>query len=276
MGGVEASGVDVVIWLGSTNYATAPGRRILGLVIHSSECSLDVMTRTFNTPGGASAHYAIGTDGRRYQYVRDQDVAFHVAAFGSTPALNRNRPSWLPAYNGLYSAVNGCTLGVELEGFAASGFTAEQYEELGRLLAEKSAEHGFPLTLLPEVGADARVLTHGWLQTDRTDPGALFQWDDLRNALGDDMPITADQQTILDAAARQGLDAAGIDNMAGINRTLGEQVNSLSWLLSVSQGETAAQAAEVARLNALLADGSATVQQVAVTLGGGRVETLTR
>lgn len=258
------------IWLGSTNFSTAGGRRILGLVLHSSECALDVMTRAFQTPGGASAHYAIGTDGRRYQYVRDLDVAYHVAAFGNDPRLNRNRPSWLPPYNGLYSAVNACAIGVELEGYAAQGFTAAQYAELGALIAEKSQEHGFPLTLLPDVGPDARILTHGWLQTDRSDPGLLFQWDTLRTALGGN-DMTPEQQRILDAAARNSLDDAGIDQLVGVNKTLGEQVNSLSWLLRLSQEETAAQAAEVARLQSQPGGGLAVdVARVVVSLTDGR------
>lgn len=274
----------MTVWLGSPNYATAPGRRILGMVIHSSEGSLDAMTAVFNRPGGASAHYAIGSDGRRYQYVRDADVAFHVAAFGNDPSLNRNRPNWLPAYNGRYSAVNASTIGIELEGFAAQGFTPAQYAELGRLLAEKSDEHGFDPTFQVDAGADARVLTHGWLQTDRSDPGPRFWWEDLRgsllNALStdeeeDEMALTAEQQRILDAAARNGLDDAGIDQLVGVNRTLGEQVNSLSWLLRVSQEETAAQAAEVARLQSQTSASTVGVQGVNVTLTDGRVESLT-
>lgn len=258
-------------WLGSTNVAHPNGRTILGLVVHSSECALDVMTRAFNTPGGASAHYAISEAGGRFQYVRDQDVAFHVAAFGGDVRLNRNRPNWLPAFNGLYSAVNASTLGVELEGFAARGFTPAQYAELGKLIAEKSLEHGFAPTLLVDLGPDARVLTHGWLQTDRSDPGALFQWESLRAALEGDLELTPEQQRILDAAARNGLDDAGIDNMMGINRLLGEQKTSLEELLRTSQSETAAQAAEAERLRQLVtAPAVVDVTRVAVTLSDGR------
>lgn len=274
---MAAIGVSLVnaIWIGSPNFSIAGGRRILGMVLHSSEGTLAAMTSVFQTPNAASAHYAIGTDGRRYQYVKDEHVAYHVAAWGNDPRLNRNRPSWLPTYNGLYSAVNACTLGVELEGFAASGFTAAQYDELGRLIAEKSAEHGFPLTLLPEVGADARVVTHGWLQTDRSDPGPLFQWEELRRALGG-ADVTPEQQRILDAAARHGLDDAGIDNLVGVNTELGKQVNSLSWLLSVSQGETAARDAVIAQLQAQPSTGDVNVERVEVQLSGGKVQVLSR
>ncbi|HXI17463.1 MAG TPA: M23 family metallopeptidase, partial [Chloroflexota bacterium] len=70
-----------------------------------------------------------------------------------------------------------------------------------------------------------------------------------------------------------------VDGINGINAELGRQVNSLSWLLSLSQGETHAQAAEVARLQALLAapgEAAAEVEAVEVRLSGGKVAVLTR
>lgn len=260
----------MTIWLGSPNYSIAGGRRILGMVLHSSEGTLAAMTSVFQTPNAASAHYAIGTDGRRYQYVKDEHVAYHVAAWGNDPRLNRNRPSWLPTYNGLYSAVNACTLGVELEGFASSGFTAAQYEALAVLLATKSVEHGFPLTLLPDVGADARVVTHGWLQTDRSDPGPLFQWDELRDALGGDMP-TQEQQQLLDTAAKWNIpDAGTLDFMMGTRQTLAEQVASLEQIKTAAQSERDLYMAEVERLKAQGGGVLVDVASIAVKLTDGR------
>jgi len=265
-------------------------RTVLGAVLHSSEGTLAGMTAVFNQPGGASAHYAIGTDGRRYQYVRDKDVAYHVAAWGNDPSLNRNKPTWLPSYMGRYSAVNACTIGVELEGYASRGFTPAQYVELGSLLIELSERHGFPLMLQDNAGTIARILTHGWLQTNRSDPGVLFQWDTLRAALnpGDDtMALTPEQQTIIDAAARQ--TAAGntianggdLDWWVGTWKQLASDKESLAQLLTKSQAETHAQAAEVARLQALLAApgvpvGAAEVELVEVRFSNGIVTTLRR
>lgn len=84
--------------------------------------------------------------------------------------------------------------------------------------------------------------------------------------------VTPEQQRILDAAARNGLDDAGIDNMMGINRLLGEQKTSLEELLRTSQAETAAQATEAERLRQLVtAQPSAVdVARVSVTLTDGR------
>lgn len=89
--------------------------------------------------------------------------------------------------------------------------------------------------------------------------------------------VTPEQQRILDAAARNGLDDAGIDNMVGINRLLGEQKTSLEELLRTSQGETAAQAAEAERLRQLVTtQAGAGVKRVEITLDDDRVEVLSR
>lgn len=89
--------------------------------------------------------------------------------------------------------------------------------------------------------------------------------------------VSPEQQRILDAAARHGLDDAGIDNMMGINQTLGEQRDSLEELLRTAQVERDAQATEAARLRALVtAAPGAGVKRVEVTLDDDRVEVLNR
>ncbi len=253
----------VATWIGSPNFTSLTRRTVLGAVIHSSEGTMAGMNAVFNKPGGASAHYALArNDGQRFQYVREKDVAYHCFAWGSDPQFNHNRPSWLPVANRApYSAVNACTIGIELEGYAATGFTAAQYIALADLLREISERHGVPLTLLPDAGADARIVTHGWLQTNRTDPGLLFDWGALRDALqqGDgDVAITPDEQTILDAARRQ-TDAGNslknggdLDWWIGTWKQLATDKESLAQLLLKSQGETAAHQADAERLRAEL------------------------
>ncbi len=99
------------------------------------------------------------------------------------------------------------------------------------------------------------------------------------------MALTPEQQTILDAAARQ--TAAGntvanggdLDWWLGTWKQLATDKESLAQLLTKSQSETAAQAAEVARLQALLAapgEAAAEVEAVEVRLSGGKVALLTR
>ena len=125
---------------------------------------------------GVSAHYAIDRDGTVVGIVPEGDVAFHVAAFGNQPALNRRRPAWLVQYDGRFSALNACTVGIELVGFARTGFTEAQYSALGAMCAGIAMRWGFP--------ADAdRVVTHASLQMDRSDPGDAFDWDALWGAV---------------------------------------------------------------------------------------------
>jgi N-acetyl-anhydromuramyl-L-alanine amidase AmpD len=174
-----------VIWQASPNYA--PAARAIGdvrsIVLHDTECSLAVALQIFGTPGGTSAHYLIDADGMTYQTVAEASVAYHAAAFGGDPSLNRNRPVWLPPYNGRYSATNAATVGIEIVGYAAQGYTAAQYRTLGRLCREICARWRLTPRLLPDHGADATIVTHAWLQTNRGDPGPLFDWAAFRAAL---------------------------------------------------------------------------------------------
>jgi len=149
----------------------------------SLEGSLDSGLATFGRAGGPSAAYAIGADGRIVLVVPENAVAWHVAAWGSNPALNRHRPDWLPPFTGSYSAVNAATIGIELAGFAAEGFAATQYTALGHLVADICRRWGLLPRLLPEWGTAATITTHAYLQTDRTDPGAHFDWSAFTAAL---------------------------------------------------------------------------------------------
>jgi N-acetyl-anhydromuramyl-L-alanine amidase AmpD len=164
-----------VIWQPCTYFSreTRGVGDILGIVVHDAECPESAMVNALNS-GGVSAHYSIGEDGQLYQHVQDSDVAFHVRA------ADRNAPEWLPAPNGLYSPVNASTIGIELAGYAATGFTGPQYVTLGALLNEKCEEYGLPKTLVVDEGARAHIVSHGWLQRDRSDPGPLFDWDRIR------------------------------------------------------------------------------------------------
>ena len=191
-----------VQWRPSPNCSSAARRRggVRALVLHDTECNLAAALNTFATPKSVSAHYVIGRDGAVYQCVKEEDVAYHVAAFGANAQLNRNRPSWLrwpDDYNGRYSAINALTIGIELVGFASEGYTPEQYASLGALCGELCQRWGLSPTLLPDApdaGAGATIVTHGWLQTDRSDPGPHFDWAALRAALAVPAPEPGEQQ----------------------------------------------------------------------------------
>ncbi len=203
-------------WRPSPNCSPAARRRgdIRALVLHDTEGSLEAALSTFSAPNSTSAHYVLAPDGAIFQCVRDEHVAYHVAAFGANAQLNRNRPSWLrwpedyQATGGRYSAINAVTIGIELVGFAREGYTPEQYRSLGSLIRELCQRWGLEPTLLPDAGAGATIVTHGWLQTDRTDPGPQFDWEALRAALVPEeeemaqrTELTDDQRRILERMA---------------------------------------------------------------------------
>lgn len=181
---------------------------VRGVVLHSTEGSLEGALRTFAMQGGVSAHYAIDRDGTVVGIVPEGDVAFHVAAFGNRPALNRRRPAWLVQYDGRFSAVNACTVGIELVGFARTGFTEAQYSALGAMCAGIAMRWGFP--------ADAdRVVTHASLQMDRSDPGDAFDWDALWGAVRIASPggiggWSEGDREIVEVVRALGADASGV------------------------------------------------------------------
>lgn len=259
---------------GPQNYAIAGRTWVGGACIHATEGYLagDLETLRFG-PSGASAHDLIAPNGDVYAIVQKQHVAFHVLAFGSVPSVNRweNRPTWLPPYNGRYSAVNAATIGYELSGFSRYGFADAQYRSLARRLAEDSHTWGFPLTFPEDVGNAATVLTHARLQNDRSDPGPLFDWPRFKTYLAEEvaqlqpppppeepMP-TPEEQSILDAAARQ-TDAGNtirhgedLDWWIGTWHQLAGDKESLAQLLTKAQEERNAYMHRVGELEQALA-----------------------
>jgi N-acetyl-anhydromuramyl-L-alanine amidase AmpD len=214
--GVETTGV-VMPDAGLRFWAAAPSPNrggtcrvpgdVRGIVIHSVEGSMASAVATFAKDGGSSAHYGIDTDGTVVAFVPEGDVAFHVAAFGNRPALNRQRPEWLPAYDGRWSSANACTVGIELAGFAGRPFTSAQYESLGALCAGIALRWGF----VPDA---TRVVSHASLQSDRSDPGDAFDWETLFaviQASTTTMAALSDgDREIIEVVRGLGADAAGV------------------------------------------------------------------
>jgi hypothetical protein len=143
----------------STEYkSVVPGREVRGVILHSTE------TRRAVAPHrDGSWHYEIGRAGQVLQYIDDDVCAWHVRA------PDQKRPPWIvdPPANWRLSAVNYCTLGIELvshrdQRAAGIAYTDAQYRSLRALCVELEARHG---SLFYE--------RHGALQLDRTDPVSL-------------------------------------------------------------------------------------------------------
>lgn len=155
---MAAIGEVVRGWRNGTWYANRPRT---GVVLHNTQTFTPVST--LQSAGGWQR--LIGRTGTVYRDVPDDYAAWHVAATGASAEskrITRWFPSWLKAAPDTgVSAANYSTYGVELEGFDQK-YTEWQYAALKRVLYDWTGG------LIP-------VVSHGQLQTDRTDP-VRFDW----------------------------------------------------------------------------------------------------
>lgn len=217
----------------STPYRTArpsgqAARKVRGIVLHHTATAAPCKPHA-----NGSWHYLVTRDGQVVAPVDEDDVAWHAAR------TDRWRPAWVaesaPWFSG--SAINSCTVGIELVGHPqlAPGYTEPQLEALGRLLADIDARHG-----------GVWLVGHGEVQADRSDP-ASFPWarfcgDDFDPKNGRRLLVTTGmndtQRQLFDACERHGLANAGdIDQLMGRYDLLAQQVQSLEQLLHQAQSE---------------------------------------
>jgi hypothetical protein len=174
-----------------------PGRLIAGIVIHDTEGHAKVDPRQ-----EGSWHYEIDRSGEIYQFVDEEDIAWHVRA------CDRWWPDWLPDW-GTYnvSRMNEWSIGIELVSdatYRAAGepYTDAQYTALAALIRDLFARRGVLL-----------IVGHGQVQADRSDPVA-FDWDRLTNLLEtteDDMAkLSEDQRVILEKMAELNANSGSI------------------------------------------------------------------
>ena len=134
-----------------------------GAIIHSTrggaasqEAEYEATWRWFANPHSqVSAHRVIGFDGNGAICVEDDLMAWHAGA---------HNPQWL---------------GVELtQPRDSDPFSDAQYGTLSILLRLWSLQYGFPLNR-------EHLLAHSEINSHKSDPGDLFDWDKLLALLGD-------------------------------------------------------------------------------------------
>ncbi|MEP6939188.1 MAG: N-acetylmuramoyl-L-alanine amidase [Rudaea sp.] len=146
-------------WMPSANFGV---RRPVLIVVHFTEQhsvaeSLKTL-RGSNSEGPVSAHYLIGSDGRRYQLVADDARAWHAGA-----------GRW-----GTITDVNSASVGIELDNDGRSPFATAQIDSLLALLTDLTQRLQIP----PQ-----QVIGHEDLAPGRkVDPGPLFPWQRLAEA----------------------------------------------------------------------------------------------
>lgn len=106
------------------------------IVIHIAEGWLNGAYEWFNNPtSNASSHYMVGKNGVIWQFVEDEDTAWHAGGV--------NQPRWSllkPKIN-----PNLYTIGIEHEGFTGDKWTNEMYEATSELIAELCSKYKIPL-----------------------------------------------------------------------------------------------------------------------------------
>lgn len=110
-----------------------------------------------------ASHYLIDRAGRILQFVEEDKRAKHAGE------------SRMPFKDDQREAVNDFSIGIELTGTEASGFTEEQYCGLASLIADIMERHPITAVVGHEHIAPAR----------KVDPGPLFDWEKLRRGLNE-------------------------------------------------------------------------------------------
>lgn len=118
----------------SPNYTEGrKGQKVLAIVLHISEGSLDSMTYWFKDPNsGVSAHYGVGRNGQVRSFVEEKNTAWHAGRV--------NKPTWrnMPGIN-----PNLITIGIEHEGSYKSIWTTAQKKASAKLIKEICQRYGF-------------------------------------------------------------------------------------------------------------------------------------
>ena len=141
------------------------GPTVDSIVIHDTEASWDTTLKLVQDPTYVSWHYSLrSSDGHIAQHVATKDVAWHAG-------------NWY---------VNGHSIGLEHEGFAAAGatwYTESLYRKSARLVGYLAAKYAIPLDRAHIIGHDQ--VPGPTPATVRRMPGPVARW--LR-----DSPLTQD------------------------------------------------------------------------------------
>ncbi len=130
-------------------------RKPTAIVIHKPEGNIDSVIPYLQDPKTEkSYHYVIALDGRIIQLVNPDDTAWHTGVVIS--------PTWRGIVDGVNP--NEYTIGIALEGFAASPSTEAQHVALVKLVADLATIYDFPIT-------DESVVFHREIQGEKACPG---------------------------------------------------------------------------------------------------------
>lgn len=131
-------------WKPVINYSKGRfGFKPEAIVIHIAEGWLAGVYSWFNNPSSqVSSHYMIGKNGEIWQFVSDEDTAWHAGGVSNA--------SWSKLKSGINP--NLYTVGIENEGFTGVGFTEAMYHSNAFLIAKLSRKFGIPINRSTVIG----------------------------------------------------------------------------------------------------------------------------
>ncbi len=127
-----------------SNYT--PGRfgyRPEAIVVHIAQGTLVGAYSWFNNKTSqASSHYMIGKNGEIWQFVNDNDTAWHAGGI--------NNPSWALLKGNVNP--NFYTIGIEHEGFTGEGWSEAMYKSSGELIGNLCKRFNIPIDRVHIIG----------------------------------------------------------------------------------------------------------------------------
>lgn len=161
-----------MVWrVGANCYTTANRQpaQITAAVWHTLEGSAPSAVDWWTQSGTASAHIIIRRDGAIWLTVEPKDIAWHAGTNNDPNGGVYGRTPFWRAHN-----INGSSLGIECEGFAASTFPAAQIAAIRRVADWLTAT--YPIPRQHTFDQIAGHHAHSEISANRGDPGPHWDW----------------------------------------------------------------------------------------------------
>jgi hypothetical protein len=146
-------------------------RPIQAIVWHDMEGHLAGAIATWNQ-GAAGAHLCVLEDGTIVRTVLIENIAWHAGTNNDPSGGVYGRTPFWRSHN-----INPYSIGVELEGFVASGYTPSQVDACVKIGAWAQAKYGIaPVHTIDQIAGHHM---HSELSSSRSDPGPKFPFDQI-------------------------------------------------------------------------------------------------
>ena len=139
------------------NYTKGRTQSIKGICIHIAEGTAYQVYQTFNNEP-KSAYYLILRNGDTWQFVLEQDTAWHAGY--------KDRPTAQIVLDNIELNPNNYLIGVEFEGYGNQDITEIQYVNGGKVIGEIAKRNGLGLNR-------NEILRHNEIRKSKTCPGLV-------------------------------------------------------------------------------------------------------